>query len=190
MSDNLTPISQQADKITNIERVGSIHQTLFIMAGSDAGATGLSRDYYNLIVWGSEPFLDRHHVTISTDRALVEEGYTSPGLRAWLSTLDSGAMEALKTFPCIIANENRFYGHTDEEQFAVLAVITDVKKRSNGIEVYFQTFYRLPQQRLNELRFELGISGTNRFNEFNHSHWAVKEVDLLEVLGENGLRQI
>ena len=69
-------------------------------------------------------------------------------------------------------------------------MITDIKKRSNGIQIYFYPFHGLPQQRLNDLRFELGINGTTAFNEFNHSHWTVKEIDLLEVLAEHGLKQI
>ena len=190
------PVTQQAEKITNIEQVGTLHQTNQIylvnsgilgVPGSTPVSVSLSRDYYNLIVWGSEPFFEQRHVTISEDRALV--GIT-PELKSWLSPLTVEAINALKSFPCIIANENLFYGRTDETQYALLAVITEIKKRSNGIEVYFHPFHGLPQKALNELRFELGIQDSSGFNEFNRSHWTVKEIDLLEVLSDHGLKQI
>ena len=44
------------------------------------------------------------------------------------------------------------------------------------------------QERISQLVFELGICGRyKRFNELNHSHWTVKEIDLMEVLGDAGL---
>ena len=199
-SQGLT-VQQQTGKIVNVGKVdtlqhSTVHQanTYYIsggipgMPGSTSAPVQLSRDYYNLIVWGSDPFLEHRHVTISKDRILVE--YITPELKSWLSPLTPDAIAALKTFPCIIANENHWYGRTDEDQYAVLAIITDIKNRSNGIEIYFHPFHGLQQQRLNDLRFELGLSGTSGFNEFNRSHWTVKEIDLLEVLAENGLKQI
>lgn len=74
------PVTQQAEKITNIEQVGTLHQTNQIylvnsgilgVPGSTPVSVSLSRNYYNLIVWGSEPFFEQRHVTISEDRALV-----------------------------------------------------------------------------------------------------------------------
>lgn len=192
----VVPVAQQAEKITNIKQVGTLHQTnqIYFIGNGILGVPGttpvsvsLSRDYYNLIVWGSKPFFEQRHVTISEDRALV--GIT-PELKSWLSPLTEEAINALKSFPCIIANENLFYGRTDETQYAMLAVITEIKRRSNGIEVYFHPFHGLPQKVLNELRFELGIQGSSGFNEFNRSHWTVKEIDLLEVLSDHGLKQI
>lgn len=196
-------IPEQTGKIVNIGSVGTYQPTTIQQAntyyivggipgmpGSTSVAVRLSRYYYNLIVWGDEPFFDYRHVTIGKDRALVETANITPELKRWLSPLSEEAISALKSFPCIIANENHFYGHTDETQYAILAVITDIKNRSNGIEVYFHPFHGLQQQRLNELLFELGIKGTTSFNEFNHSHWTVKEINLLEVLAEHGLKQI
>lgn len=193
---------QQSGNITNIGEVANLHRTTvqqttyYIssgipgMPGSTPVSVSLSRDYYNLIVWGSEPFFEQRHVTITKDRALVERENITSELKAWLSPLTDEAIAALKSFPCIIANENLFYGRTDETQYAVLAAITNIKKRTNGIEVYFHPFHGLPQKALNELRNELGIFGSSGFNEFNHSHWTVKEIDLLEVLAEHGLKQI
>lgn len=44
----------------------------------------------------------------------------------------------------------------------------------------------LPQQRLNEALFELDISGTDSFNEFNRMHWSIKKIDLIAELQELG----
>ncbi len=192
------PVQQNAEKIVNVEKLGTLQQTnqFFVMNGIPGmpgvvpTAFNYSTTYYNLIVWGSEPFFEQKHVTITKDRALVEIGNITEELKSWLSPLTEEAIEALKTFPCIIANENKFYGKADEDQRAVLAFITDIVNRTNGIEIYFHPLYGIPQQRLNELHFELGINGTKSFSEFNHSHWTVKEINLMEVLSENGLKMI
>ena len=79
-------------------------------------------------------------------------------------------------------------GWTDEGHYASVAQLTDIKNRSNGIELYFHPLFAVPQERISQLVFELGICGRYRkFNELNHSHWTVKEIDLMEVLGDAGL---
>ena len=69
-----------------------------------------------------------------------------------------------------------------------MAQLTDIKNRSNGIELYFHPLFAISQARISELLFELGICGKyRRFNELNHSHWSVKAIDLMEVLSDAGL---
>lgn len=80
----------------------------------------------------------------------------------------------LKTYPAIIATENHTYGKTDEDHYAAYGLIVDVKIQDNGIKVYYQILNWIPQQKINELRFELGIEGCSGTNELNRMHWAIK----------------
>ena len=67
-------------------------------------------------------------------------------------------------------------------------IITDIKVQDNGIKVYYQLLNEIPQQRLNEILFELGILGNSNFNEFNRMHWAIKRINMIDTLAENGIR--
>jgi hypothetical protein len=44
------------------------------------------------------------------------------------------------------------------------------------------------QQRLNVLLEELGLKGTDVFNELNRTHWAIKRVDLIQELLEANIQ--
>lgn len=187
---------QQAEKIYNVDNIQNFHHTsqLFMMGGlpgmPGAAPTPVtySRDYYNLIVYGQEPMLTDCHITFEKRRCLVEDDNITPELKARYSPLTPEIIEELKRFLCILACENRHNGWTDDDHFASVAQITDIKNRSNGIELYFHPLFAVPQARISELIFELGICGKYRkFNELNHSHWSVKQIDLMEVLNDAGL---
>ena len=72
-----------------------------------------------------------------------------------LCSLTDEAISVLKTYPAIIATENHAYGRTDADHYAVYGLIIDVKIQDNGIKVYYQILNWIPQQKINELRFEL-----------------------------------
>lgn len=190
-------IRQEAEKIYNIDQIGEFHshtsQILISsglpgMPGYTATPLTYSRDYYNLIVFGQEPMLTDCHVTIEKKRCLVEPDNITEKLRDRFSPLTAEIIEELKGFLCLLASENRHYGWTDEDHYASVAQLTDIKNRSNGIELYFHPLFAVPQARISELVFELGICGQiGKFNELNHGHWTVKEIDLMEVLGDAGL---
>lgn len=187
---------QQAGKIYNVDNIQNFHHTsqFFMMGGlpgmpsSEPTPIPYSRDYYNLVVYGQDPMLTDCHITFERGRCLQEIGYITPELMERFSPLTPEINEELKGFLCVLASENRHYGWTDEDHYASVAQLTDVKARSNGIELYFHPLFAVPQAKLSELVFELGISGRyHKYNELNHSHWTVKEIDLMEVLGDAGL---
>ena len=192
----LPAIPQQAEKLYNIDNIQNFHHTSqFFMLGGLPGLPGAaptpvtySRDYYNLIVYGQEPLLTDCHITFEKNRCLVEEDNITPELKARFSPLTLEIIEELKGFLCILACENRHYGWTEEDHYASVAQLLDVKNRSNGIELYLHPLFAVPQARISERVFELGICGKyRRFNELNHSHWTIKEINLMEVLGDAGL---
>ena len=147
-----------------------------------------SRDYYNLIVYGQDPMLTYCHITLERGRCLQEPGYITPELMERFAPLTPPIMDELKGFLCILASENKYYGWTHEDHYASVAQLTDIKIRTNGIELYLHPLFAVPQKKISELVFELGISGRyHKYNELNHSHWTIKEIDLIEVLGDAGL---
>ena len=119
-------------------------------------------------------------------RALTEG--MSDELKEEFSTLSDEAIEKIKTFPTLFANENTAYGHTDEEQTLGFGYIRQIKVRQAGIKIYPHILYLIPQQRLNEALMELDLWGDNTFNEFNRTHWSIKKVDLISELQELGFQ--
>lgn len=195
-SGELITTSQQAEKIYNIDNIQNFqHTSQIFMTGGLPGMPNaalkpitFSRDYYNLIIYGQEPFTGDGHITFEKRRCLVEDANIEPELKARFSPLTPEIIEELKTFPCIVSCENNHYGWADEDQYAAVAQLTDIKNRSNGIELYFRLVFGIPQAKISALLFELGICGKpGVFNELNHSHWTVKGIDLMEVLTDAGL---
>lgn len=177
----MNQMNQSATSIFNVEKVEHlVHHGAGYYSGS-------SNDYYNLIVYGCEPwFKKQNHITITRDRALMEDYYIDAELKARYSSLSNSAIAELLTFPSIFAYENTHGRRTDPGHEAAVGHLTNIKKRSNGIEIYFRPIFFVDQQRLNELSFELGIMGSSRgIHELSRSHWTVKAIDLYEVLRDN-----
>lgn len=145
----------------------------------------LNLDYYNLIVVAGDELDGTGHVMVDKDRAITES--TSDDLKEKYAALTPEAIAEIKMFPTIIATENHSYGKTDDNHYAHYGIITDVKVQDNGIKVYYQLLNAIPQQKLNELIYELGLQGNTNFNELNRMHWAIKRINMVEVLGENGI---
>ncbi|GHV05322.1 hypothetical protein FACS1894217_02000 [Clostridia bacterium] len=148
-----------------------------------------SNEYYNLIVSGSDEHMEKAlavgSLLIQKDRVLM--GCTEE-TKARFERLDDVAIEQIKLFPSIIASENHNYGRTDEEHQAFFGRITDIGCEDNGIRLYLQTIYPISQQRLNEIEYDLALQYSSSFNEFNRTHWAIKRVNLLDVLTASGLK--
>ena len=63
-----------------------------------------------------------------------------------------------------------------------------IKVQDNGIKVYFTKLNKLQQQILIDLSFELGIAGARSYTELSRTHWAIKRINLIEVLEKAGYR--
>ncbi len=150
---------------------------------SDATFT-LNTDYYNLFVIGNEPFSDGHFI-VPKDRALTES--MMPENKAQFSALTDEAIARIKTFPSIFASENHNCGKTDDDHQAIFGLVKEVRIQDNGIKIHFQALWPIPQQRLNEISFKIGIQGSSAFNELNRTHWAIKQLNLIEELRAAGI---
>ena len=142
-------------------------------------------DYYHLFVILGEKFEDDYFL-VPKDRALTES--TNDELKAKYASLTPEAIEGLKRYPAIFADENHSYGKTDDDQDAYFGFVKDVKIQDNGIKIYFAILTAIPQQVLNEQFNEFGIWGAYSFNELNRTHWALKQINLVEALQRAGVQ--
>lgn len=144
------------------------------------------RTYYNLFVVGDDfDIKTENPFKVRRDRVLKE--YTNEEIkRLFLPLIDDSKIEQIKRLPCLFANENRYDGHTTEDQVMSFGYVRDIQPRRDGIKVYPHVMYLLKQQRMNEHLFDLDLWGSNKSNEFNRMHWSIKKVDLIAELHEMG----
>lgn len=190
-----TPVStvqQTGEKNVYANRVDNMNITIQTVGNTPPLLTpkvqkpiaGFNRTHYNLFVTYGADFSQSTPFIVEASRALTE--YMDDDLKLKYATLSQGIIDEIKSFPCLFANENKEYGHTDEEQTLGYGFIRQIKIRRDGIKIYPQILCLLPQQRLNESLFDLDIRGSSSFNEFNRMHWCIKKVDLISELQELG----
>ena len=187
---NLPPnaMAQIGNSNTQIAHANTVNNiTTFVIppVQANAGATGgvvtLCRDCYNLFVVGDESFTDMvGHFTVPKDRALTES--MTEDLKAQFSTLQGDAIAKIMTFPSIFACKNKDYGKTDAAHQAYYGMVLNVEPQDNGIKITYRWLSSFPQQRLNEIAASIGIEYASSFNELDKTHWAIKELDLIEAL--------
>ena len=154
--------------------------------GTMVNSIELCRDYYNLFVIENEMFSDNiGHFTVPKDLALTES--MTVELKAQFSTLQGDAIPRIKSFPSIFASTNQGFGKTNADHMAYYGVVLDVEPQGNGIKITYYRLSAVPQQRLNEMAAILSLQHASSFNEFDKTHWAIKQVDLIEELRSAGI---
>lgn len=189
-----TEFSQTGDNNTQIAHAQNVSNTINIIIPSTFNTQmmgtcvhnqlSLNLDYYNLFVIGDESF-DSGHFIVPKIRALTES--IAPELKEQYASLSADAIEEIKTFPALFASENHAYGKTDDGHQAYFGLILDIKVQDNGIKVYYQALSPIPQQRLNEIGFNLAIKSASFLNELNRTHWTIKRINLIEELRAAGI---
>ena len=146
-------------------------------------AQDFSREYYNLFVVGNE--IQNNRFSLSRDRALTGNSTVAEKY----SALDDMAIAQIKTLPAVSMTENMSYGgKTAEDQEAYVGFVTDLKFQENGlIRFRFRSIAKVNQQRLNDIAPLLDIFTGAGVMELNHTHWTIKNVDLIEELIDAGL---
>jgi hypothetical protein len=144
----------------------------------------LNTDYYNLFVIGDETLAEGHFI-VPKDRALTES--MTAENKAQFSALPEEAIARIKTFPSLFASKNHQYGKTDDDHHAVFGLVSEVRVQDNGVKIHFRGLWTIPQQRLNELAFQLAIQGASSFNELDRAHWAIKRLNLIAELKAAGI---
>lgn len=144
---------------------------------SEHTSQGIIRDYYNLFV-GYDPF-ERDHFLVDYSRALTE--YMNDYIKLKYCGWKEEQIAEIKKLPAIITSE-RNRSAIDEQQ-GVFAFITKIRPQQNGVMVYFQSYFPVSMRLLQDNNSELGCHSEW---ELNRTHWAIKNIDLIEVLQDAG----
>ena len=132
---------------------------------------------YHLIIVGDPDAYDGDPITLERGRVLGE--YTSAALSNRYSKLTDDLIADLKRFPALFACEHA--NKTD----ARLGWITKIQFRPNAARfgyVFDDSLPPISWEQVKALEWDLDIGNY----ELNCTHWALKDVDLFDVLIENG----
>ena len=197
-----TQVQQTGERNTFINTVATLNQNIYLpndvlpevyqnARHHKLSTLPLNREYYSLFVTNLVNLSDNNtHFFIEPNRALTEN--MEAVIKEKFSTLNKIQQEEIKKIPCIFANENEHYGKAGTEQIAILGYIKDIMIRSERIRITPEFCCSIKQSVLNKYLFELGIDGSvatndrDGFNEFNRTHWAIKEIDLISELQKLG----
>lgn len=128
---------------------------------------------YNLLITAGEDYWEESPASTDLGRFLE---YTSDGLREKYKTLTDETIEEIKTYPALFAYED----HLDKP--AKIGWIKSIERRYGSLRIAFEfdeRFEPIDPKNLDSAKRALDI--VNQF-EMNRTHWAIKEVDLIEAL--------
>lgn len=181
-----TTLTQNGNDNTQIAHVDNFKQNVIIFSGVPAVAMSVfgqgdafNYDCFNLFVMGTESYEEPYFI-VPKNRALTES--TSQEIQEQCATLSSKAISIIKTFPALFCSENHHYAKTDPDHMAYYGFVGDIKVQDNGVKIYPIKISKLPQQVLIDLSQELCIGGAKSYTELARTHWAIKRINLVEVL--------
>ena len=132
---------------------------------------------YHLIVSADSKAFTASRFEMPAARCLE---YTDNNLRDYFFRFGETRIEELLAFPALIAHEQ---GVSNEN--VRLVKLTDITRRGNRVRAIFEPVGpELTYDQFRNLSFELDIDGFG----FNRTHWALKNVDLTDVLSNAGLQ--
>jgi len=134
---------------------------------------------YNLIITAQEGAWEGRPCELDITRVI--RTFTDDDLKEKYKLLDAAAVSELQSFPALFAYEDQLQAE------AHVGFITAVRRRGDDIKIeyrFWEDVPPIPASKLKELSWDLDI---DKKLEINHTHWAVKRIDLLDVLVEAGL---
>jgi hypothetical protein len=134
---------------------------------------------YNLLVSGDPSAWDADIYVMDKSRFLE---FTNSNIADAFQFLTTEAIDKLKIYPCVFAIEGKVFPIR-------IGKITDVIPDKRKLKITFEFDSNLPEiefERIGPLAKNLDIRGW----EMNRTHWAVKDIDLFEVLQAHQVIQI
>lgn len=132
---------------------------------------------YNLLVHGLDGHWDETPADLETSRFTE---FTVKPIKDQFTSLTPATIKRLMSLPCIFAYEDR------HKQYARLGRITEIRIKTNKLQFSYSFEPKvkpIPYKAINDLKWSLDIDEW----EMTRTHWAVKDVDLLQILLEQKL---
>jgi hypothetical protein len=138
------------------------------------------KDLYNLLVTAVDDQWKKRAYELDRGRCVNE--YTDDDVIKKYGALGKEAIDILMTTPCLFAYETQKPRTPD----ARVGWLTKIKPSATMVRIEYEIEKRLPAvtaRRIEKLKPELDITNW----ELNRTHWAVKDVNLIQVLTTAGV---
>lgn len=138
---------------------------------------------YNLLMVGSSGYWEEREGCDFDAQRYLE--HTVDALRERLRPLTPSVAEELKQWPALFAYELPWYD-VPSSDLARLGRLTSIEDRGAHIRISYQLDRQVPPisaSALKKILWDLDMSK----QETTRTHWAVKNIDLMEVLAKKGL---
>lgn len=143
-------------------------------------------EYYNLFVIDQEK-LDS---LVAIPRKHSLNDYTAEDVRKIYALPQLAAAEEIKRLPSLFVIRNHYGNHTISDQRAGYGYIVDIVQKSDTIVVTASISHVIRQEKLNLLEKELQLLSAPENNELDAVHWAIKRVNLPQLIQEKKLIEI
>lgn len=146
----------------------------------------LNAEFYNFFVIFDEDF-NKGRFRIDVSRSITE--YTEPEITARFTPLDSDKIEQILRFPSLFMNEcAQSAGSFAPNQVVYFGLVAKIKKQAKEYVVEFQKLGAIPLEPIMKILRDLDIRTDYRgYGEMTRTHWAIKEVDLIQELRISGI---
>ena len=138
----------------------------------------LRRDYYNLFVIEDETYQDGSF-SISRADALTRYTHDAEDFRPMTTDIIS----EIENMPCLFALRNDDFSSCSDNWLCVTGKLTKVTVHASVIKFKFRYYApAIPQNLLNQNAEVFGLATSSLRTELDDEHWAIKKIDLLQVL--------
>ena len=149
----------------------------------------MSHDYFSLFVLGNDIDLRNPYGSFFMPRSrLLETVYTQKEIINLIRGFDDESLRRIKSYPALICNENQKARKAEDNRMIYYSQIQNVHVQENGIWFDYLVLNAIPQNSINGIQGDLAIGSTTYFDEMMHTHWSIKQVDLVRVLRQAGFR--
>ena len=140
--------------------------------------TMINQDYYNLFIT-QQGSLDG---SIAIPRKASLNEYTERSVRNIFAKPNLEAADEIKKLPSLFLTRNMYGSHTAPGHMAGFGYVIDIQEHGDLIQLRYQLMQQIPQEQLNMLVEELQLKAAPERNELDEVHWAIKKVNLLQIL--------
>ncbi len=194
VNENPTTVSQTGDSNVYINNAGKIEQTNILYPTVTKINSNkqypipqiINTKYYNLIVIAGCEFDDT--LSIEPDRA-IRIGYTDDFIRNELGQLTKNDIDKIQTYPTLFLPETEQQnGLAGKSQIGFIGFIHKIIVSRDTIKIKANYLWSFPLSAITKLGNHLDLLCMDRaITELNHTHWAIKEANLIGVLAGAGI---
>ena len=171
-------------------------QNNYIFGGGGMPTAGAMPDF------GAPPKMDTgyYNLFVLDAEALVQGGFrvqkvdalkdTEPDIIKDLTSLGQRELSCIRSYPTIVAMRNAQYGTTAPGSILYYGFINSIQMCKTSVIFGFTKLHDISQAIFVDNAVAFGIGKACAYNEFDHPHWAVKHINVVEALRNQGVQVI